>query len=261
MLERMLLYYPVREITDSPASIGLPFQEISVSTEDAIRLHGWYIPCAGAASTILIFHGNAGNIGHRVPWLEMLHRLQVHLLILDYRGYGHSDGEPSEKGLYRDATAAFEWWVRQNRGGQKLIVLGESLGGAVAVNLASRVRVDGLILQSTFTSAWDMAKTILPLGLLQPVIGVRLDSEGLIKGVSCPKLVIHGTRDEIVPFRLGVKLYEAAPPPKSFYEVESAGHNDLIWSAGPEYLVRISAFVSEVENHPESNERRDGKND
>ena len=121
--------------------------------------------------------------------------------------------------------------------------MGESLGGVVAVDLAARAPVAGLILQSTFTTAWDMAKTLLPVGLLQPLAGVHFDSAGKIAGIACPKLFIHGDRDEIVPFRLGQKLYELAPPPKDFYRVRGASHNDLPWVAGPEYVTRIRAFL------------------
>jgi hypothetical protein len=247
MLERMIVYYPAREVMDTPESIGLSFQDVFLETEDGVRLHGWYLPCAEAKNTLIIFHGNAGNIGHRVEWLGMLKSLALHILIIDYRGYGKSGGQPFENGLYRDASAAYGWWMREHSaGGQKLIVLGESLGGAVAVDLASRVRVDGLILQSTFTNAWDMAKTILPIGLVQPLLGVHFDSESKIRKVVCPKLFFHGTRDDIVPLRLGRKLYDAAMSPKLFFEIEGAGHNDLIPLGGTAYLERISNFLAEV---------------
>jgi fermentation-respiration switch protein FrsA (DUF1100 family) len=125
-------------------------------------------------------------------------------------------------------------------------LIGESLGGAVAIDLASRVPVGGIVLQSTFTTAWDMAKTIMPVGLLQPLTGVRFDSAAKIQEVSCPKLFIHGDSDEIVPFRLGKKLYELSPPPKVFYTVPGAGHNDLILVAGSEYSRRLQAFLSGI---------------
>ena len=248
-LERMLVYYPTRDVLDDPARIGLAFQDVFITTGDGVRLHGWFIPFAGARQTVLILHGNAGNIGHRVPWLGMLYGLRVNLLIVDYRGYGRSGGRPFEKGLYEDAVGTYLWWARNRSGSdQQLVLLGESLGGAVAVDLAARVRVDGLILQSTFTSAWDMAKTILPLGLLQPLIRVKFDSESKIRQITCPKLILHGSRDDIVPLRLGKRLYDAAMPPKDFCEFPLAGHNDLVWTAGPEYLERISEFLRAVES-------------
>jgi fermentation-respiration switch protein FrsA (DUF1100 family) len=214
---------------------------------DKVKLHGWFIPNEGARRTILILHGNGGNIEHRLSWISWLHNLGVHVFIFDYRGYGKSEGKPFEAGLYRDAQAAYDWWLRERQPkGEKLILLGESLGGAVAVNLAARVDPAGLILQSTFTSAWDMAKTMLPIGLLQPLINVHYDSAGAIGRIRCPKLFIHGTRDDIVPFRLGRKLYNLAPPPKSFYEVPDANHNDLVNVAGEEYFHRLRAFIASI---------------
>jgi hypothetical protein len=246
-LEQLLIYYPTRKVSEDPGSLGLRYQDIHLVTDDHVRLHGWFIPCEGAAATLLIFHGNAGNIGDRLAWIELLHKLGVHILIIDYRGYGKSEGEPFEEGLYRDARAAYNWWASENKPrGEKLVLLGESLGGAVAVHLAADVSPSGLILQSTFSSAWDMAKTMLPIGLLQPLVNVRFDSAKAIARVRCPKLIIHGTRDEIVPFRLGKSLFDLAPPPKSFYAVPEAGHNDLLWVAGSEYSRRLKAFLDGV---------------
>ena len=248
LLERMLVYYPTRAVMETPDSAGLTFKDIFPETEDGLRLHGWYLPCPGAQKTLMIFHGNAGNIGHRVEWLAMLKSLALNIMIVDYRGYGRSGGQPFEKGLYRDASAAYGWWKREgSEGGQKLILLGESLGGAVAVDLAARAHVDGIILQSTFTSAWDMAKTVLPMGLVQPLLGVHYDSQLKISKVACPKLFIHGTRDDIVPLRLGKRLYDAACSPKRFFEIEGAGHNDLILVGGAAYLDKIAAFLAEID--------------
>jgi fermentation-respiration switch protein FrsA (DUF1100 family) len=246
-LERMFVYFPTRQICENPESVGLRYQDIHLVTDDHVRIHGWFLPHEGAAGTILIFHGNGGNIGDRVAWLRMLHELGLHILIIDYRGYGRSEGKPFEKGLYRDAHAAYAWWtkVRKPRG-DRLILLGESLGGAVAVHLAANAAPAGLILQSTFTSARDMAKTLFPIGLLLPLAKVHYDSAGTISRVPCPKLIIHGSRDEIVPFELGKKLFDMAPSPKSFYAVQGAGHNDLPWVAGAEYLLRMKEFLSGI---------------
>jgi uncharacterized protein len=242
-LERHLLYYPSKEIEGDPSDRGLAYENLSILTEDGLRLHGWFVPCPGARRTLLILHGNAGNISHRIPWIEMLRGLEAHVLAIDYRGYGRSEGVPYEKGLYRDAGAAYAWWNERFRGtDQRLIVVGESLGGAVAVDLAARVPVAGLVLQSTFTSAWDMAKTMLPFGLLQPLMFIHFDSAAKIRHVASPKLFIHGNRDDIVPIRLGKRLFDAAPAPKEFYEVRGASHNDLLWVAGHDYTRRLSAL-------------------
>ena len=247
-LERFYVYYPTREVPGDPAMLGLAFQDVFPITEDGIKLHGWYVPYPDAATTLLIFHGNAGNIGHRLSWIDMLHRLRINVCLIDYRGYGRSEGRPFEQGLYRDATAAYRWWQHEHGSSkQRLVLLGESLGGAVAVDLAARVPVAGLILQSTFTSARDMAKSLFPLGLLQPLMGVHFDSASKIRAVLCPKLILHGNRDEIVPFRIGQKLFELAPDPKTFFEVPGAGHNDLIWVGEPEYSKRIAGFLAALQ--------------
>jgi uncharacterized protein len=247
-LERLFVYYPSRQLSADPGNVGLDFQDIAVVAEDNVKLHGWFVRSEGASRTIMIFHGNGGNIGDRVSWVRLLHDLGVHVFIFDYRGYGKSEGKPFEEGLYRDARAVYNWWVRERRPrGERLIIFGESLGGAVAVHLAARVPAAGLILQSTFTSARDMAKTMFPIGLLLPLTGVRFDSEKEIARVACPKLMIHGTRDEIVPFRLGNRLHDVAPHPKLFYPVPEAGHNDLVWVAGAEYSRHMRAFLSSIQ--------------
>ena len=247
VLERMFVYFPSKALEGDPSLLGLEYQDLKIVAEDGVRLHGWFIPQPGAQPTLLILHGNAGNISHRLGWIRLLRELNVHVMIIDYRGYGRSEGKPSEKGLYLDARAAYEWWKRERAaGGSKLVLIGESLGGVVAVDLAARVPVDGIVLQSTFTTAWDMAKTIMPIGLLQPLTGVRFDSATKIQGIGCPKLFIHGNRDEIVPFRLGRRLYDLAAPPKEFFAVPGAGHNDLIGTAGTEYLNRLRSFLEKI---------------
>jgi uncharacterized protein len=246
-LERLFVYYPIRQIREDPGTIGLSYQDVSLNTEDGVRVHGWFIPCEGARRTVLIFHGNAGNIGDRLSYIELFHELDTHVFIIDYRGYGKSEGKPFEEGLYRDATAAFSWWAKERQpAGEKLILFGESLGGAVAVNLAARVAPAGLILQSTFTSAKDMAKTNILFRLMFPLTNVRFDSATDIVRVACPKLVIHGTRDEIVPYRMGEILYERMASPKWFYSVPEAGHNDLLWIAGAEYGRQLRTFLSGI---------------
>jgi fermentation-respiration switch protein FrsA (DUF1100 family) len=255
-LERLFVYFPAGALQGDPSRIGLPYQDLSLVAEDGIRLHGWFVPHPAARCTFLLFHGNAGNISHRLPWIEMLHNLRANVFIIDYRGYGRSEGRPFEEGLYRDARAAYSWWDGNHPPqGNKLVLIGESLGGAVAVDLASRVPVDGLVLQSTFTSARDMAKTLFPIGLLLPLARIHFDSAAKIAAISCPKLVIHGNADEIVPFRLGKQLFDLAPPPKHFYEVPRAAHNDLLWVAGPEYISRLQAFLDVIESAPRPRSR------
>jgi uncharacterized protein len=246
-LERMFVFFPTRNLETDPSRIGLDYQNLSLTTEDGVRLHGWLVKHPEARCTFLAFHGNAGNIGHRLPWIELMHRVPAHVVLIDYRGYGKSAGRPREEGIYRDATAAYRWCVEHQPATPKGIVfIGESIGGAVAIDLEARFPAAGLVVQSTFTSAWDMAKTMLPIGLLQPLARIRFDSEAKLAKITCPVLLIHGDRDEIVPFRMGERLFEVAPGPKYFYRVPGAGHNDLLWVAGDEYTARLRDFVNRL---------------
>jgi len=246
-LERFFLYFPTQHLRYDPNAVGLDFQDINPVTEDNVKLHGWFVPCEDSNKTVLILHGNGGNIGDRISYLKMFHDLGVNVLIIDYRGYGRSEGKPFEEGLYRDARAAYDWWAGKRRQSDgNLILFGESLGGAVAVHLASEVSPSGLILQSTFTSAWDMAKTMFPIGLLQPLINVHFNSADAITRITCPKLFIHGDRDKTVPFRLGRELFDLAPDPKFFYPVPEADHNDLLFIAGSEYAQQLKLFLSRI---------------
>jgi len=244
-LERMFVYFPEKGLEVDPSTMGLPFLDVHATAEDGVGIHGWFFPRPGAPITLLILHGNAGNISHRLGWVQVLRALDAHIMIIDYRGYGRSEGKPFEEGLYLDARAAYEWWRGERATDKsKIILVGESLGGAVAVDLAAKVPVDGIILQSTFTSARDMASTMFPIGLLRPLMRIRFDSAAKIPLVRCPKLIIHGNRDEIVPYHLARKLYELAAPPKTFYEVRGAGHNDLLLISGAEYIPTLQAFLS-----------------
>jgi hypothetical protein len=223
------------------------------TTSDNVRLHGWYcapvqkkgdsfVPVA-ARMTVLWFHGNAGNLSHRYDMIRMLIGLPVNIFIIDYRGYGRSEGSPSENGLYLDARAAWDY-LTSGRGisPEKIILFGKSLGGVPAIDLATRVEPAGLIAQSSFTSAADVAAQVLPL---YPAMFLRtkMDSLSKVRNVTCPKLFIHSRADEVIPFKLGVKLFEAAPEPKEFYEVAGAPHNSTYLVGGKDYFNAIKRFV------------------
>ena len=222
-------------------------------TADGLRLHGWLcvpyrkskgelIP-VGTRMTLLWFHGNAGNLSHRYEMIRMLIGIPVQIFIIDYRGYGRSEGSPSEAGLYEDARAAWSY-LTSERGisPDRIIVLGKSLGGVPAVDLASKVEPAGLIVQSSFTSAADMAAAVLPF-YPRFLLRSKMDSASKIGSVRCPKLFVHSPADEIVPFALGRKLYERAPEPKEFYEVAGAPHNSTYIVGGKPYLEALRRFV------------------
>jgi fermentation-respiration switch protein FrsA (DUF1100 family) len=191
---------------------------------------------------MLFCHGNAGNVSHRLENVAHLLTAGFQVLLFDYRGYGHSTGQPSEKGLFEDAAAAWSALDDRADASRPRIIFGRSLGGAVAVDLASRVDADGLIIESTFTSIRSLARLFLPLPL--PDLPVKYDSLSKIGEISTPLLVVHGERDELVPFADGQALYEAAREPKSWFPIRGAGHNDTYVVGGKAYFSRLAAFAA-----------------
>jgi len=221
-------------------------------TSDGVRLHGWWArpgeaELGTADMVLLFFHGNAGNLSDRAELMMRLVRLPVQVFMIDYRGYGRSEGRPGEQGLYRDADAAWRH-VTHDRGGPptRVILFGKSLGGAVAIDLASRATPAGLIVESSFTSVPDMAAHHYPV-VPRALIRTRMDSLAKISGVRTPKLHIHSKADEVVPYELGLRLYEAAPKPKRFLEVEGAGHNETAELGGARYFEAIRSFVADCQ--------------
>jgi fermentation-respiration switch protein FrsA (DUF1100 family) len=249
-IDRQMIYFPDQELVSTPADVGLVYEDVDFTATDRTKLHGWYVP-GDSRTTLLWFHGNAGNISHRVDNILMLNRtLGVNIMIIDYRGYGRSQGSPSENGLYMDAEAAFEFLVSQKGvdSETELVLFGRSLGAAVAAELAVRHEVRGVILESGFTSVKDMAQRIypfLPMGLLINAVEARYDTISKIGNVNAPVMVLHGDRDEIVPFELGEELFEAASEPKTFYRIRGAGHNDTYHVGGESYFEALREFVSQ----------------
>lgn len=224
-LEKTSLFYPSRNISSFPDQAGLPYEDIFVTTKDGIKLQAWFIPQPKAKSTLIFFHGNAGNIGDRLEKIALFNQLGVNVLIISYRGYGNSEGSPSENGIYLDAQAAYDYLLsRTDINMDNIIVYGASLGGAPAIDLAFHRNVKALILDSTFTSAVDMAKVIYPF-IPRIFLSVKLDNASKMQKISCPKLIIHSEDDEIVPYSLGRKLFEISAEPKIFLDIEG-GHND-----------------------------------
>lgn len=211
-----------------------------ITTRDGIKLHGWFAAPPEAKLATLFLHGNAGNVTHRVQAILAIREAGSAVLVLDYRGFGKSEGSPSESGVTLDAEAALAWLQQRGFPPERVVLHGESLGTAVAVELATRTRCAGLVLEAPFTSASAVA------GAVVPVLGRTLisgfDSLSRIRRVKAPLLVIHGTRDEIIPFEMGQQLFAAANESKQFWAVEGAGHNDIAESAGAAYAARLKTF-------------------
>ena len=258
VFESRFIYLPVkypegdwREREPRAGERAARCEDVWLAAEDGVRLHAWFCaPGAGRAGApeaadraVLFLHGNAGNVSHRRAQIDALAALPAAVLIVDYRGYGRSEGSPSEQGLYRDARAAWEH-LTGARGfhPDRVVVFGESLGGAVAVDLAASVRPCALVLQSTFTSIADMAAEVMPF-VPRFVIRTKMNSLEKMARVRSPVLVAHSPADEIVPYKFGRQLYEAARGPKQFYEIKNAPHNATHDVGGADYYEAVRKFV------------------
>jgi fermentation-respiration switch protein FrsA (DUF1100 family) len=244
--ERKGFYFPVKEIVITPQDIGLRFEEVFFTASDGVRLCGWFVANPRAKETILFLHGNAGNISSRLEVIAFFKDLPANVFIIDWRGYGKSQGWPTEQGLYDDALSAYRCLVEE-RGlaPDSIVIYGKSLGGNIAVDLASKAEIKALICDSAFSSAHDMARIVFPILPAQYFLSVKFDALTKIAKVTCPKLIIHAREDEIVPFRLGKKLFAAAIEPKEFLEV-SGDHNQAIFADEETYLDTLRKFLQSL---------------
>lgn len=244
-----MVYHPHSSLVASPAGIGLEFEDVWLTTADKVSIHGWFVSSSAAPRRVLLFcHGNAGNISHRLDSLKIFHDLGLSVLLFDYRGFGRSQGKPSEVGTYLDADAVWEHLVTA-RGFAlgEIIVFGRSLGGAVASHVAAGRDAAALILESTLTSLPDLGAKFYPY-LHLPVRLLarhRYDNMEHLQRVRCPVLVVHSPQDELIPFAHGRALYAAAPEPKTFLEI-TGGHNHGFLVSGDVYIEGLRRFF---QNH------------
>lgn len=239
-----LVYFPdmAREINVTPKIYDLAFESVDIPTEDGETLHGWWVPARGPG-TVLLFHGNAGNISHRLDYLRMFNQLDHSVLIVDYRGFGRSTGSPSEEGTYRDASAAWRWLTQTRKlRPQDIVIAGESLGGAVASWLAAQHPPRALMLMSTFTSVPDLGAQIYPWLPVRLISRYSYDSVANLRKIRAPVLIAHSRDDEIVPFTHGKALFEAATEPKQFLELRG-GHNSGFVFSQEDWVRSVKAFL------------------
>jgi len=244
-IESHSLYFPMKKVTATPALAGLAFDDVYFMTSDHKRLNGWFLANDKAKFTVIFSHGNAGNISHRLEKVMMLNSLELNIFIFDYRGYGNSQGVPSEAGFYEDIKAAYSYLIKERKIAKENIILyGESIGGAVAIDLAQKVKPRAIIVEDTFTSIKDMVKIAFPF-MPRFVFLSRFNSLSKIKMVICAKLIIHSKDDEIVPFYLGEKLFNAAIPPKEFLALRGS-HNSAFLESKNQYLSAIQSFINKL---------------
>jgi len=237
------IYFPDRVLTSTPARAGLAYEAVTFMADDGVRLSGWYVPAPNARATLLFSHGNAGNISHRLESIRQFHSLGLDVFIYDYRGYGDSEGAPSEQGTYRDAEAAWRYLTETRQlAPQRLIYFGRSLGAAVASQLATRHPPRALIVEAAFTSVPDIGAEVYPWLPVRWLARLHYPTREHLRSVRAPVLVIHSRHDEIVPFHHGELLYTVANEPKMLLEIRG-GHNDGFLASGKRYTDGIEAFL------------------
>ncbi len=241
-LQGCMVYQPSKAVETDPRSAGMEFEEVWLVTSDIVRIHAWFVPARNASRTILFCHGNAGNISHRLHSISVFNRLGCNVLIFDYRGYGKSDGSPSEKGTYLDADAAYGWLMERGIQEKDIVVFGRSLGGAVAAETATGRNPGGLILESTFSSVPDMGAKLYPFLPVRLLCRIRYDTLSKMDRIKCPVLVVHSPDDEMIPFSMGRRMYDAANEPKSFLQIRGS-HNEGYFISSPEYENGLGHFI------------------
>lgn len=241
LFQERMVFFPSRESVVTPAAAGMRYEDVFLETPDFGSLHGWYLPADEPRGTVLFCHGNAGNISHRLETLTLLHGLRFNVLIFDYRGYGRSTGKPTEDNTYEDASLALAYLLSEKgESPSRIVLMGRSLGAAVAVHLAAKFSPAALIIESGFTSVPDLGKRIYPF-LPRFLARIRYDSMSRIAAIKCPILVAHSPDDEIIPYAMGRKLYEAAVGPKRFLEMRG-DHNAGFLVSGCAYIEGLELF-------------------
>lgn len=243
LLERRTVFLPVKEILISPGDYNLAYEDVYFLSGD-VKLNGWFVPSIQNKGTILFFHGNAGNIGDRVGKIILFHQLGLNVFIVDYRGFGRSEGRSTEQSMYEDAHVAYEYLLaRGDIDHSKIIIYGVSLGGVAAIDLAASREIPILIVDSSFSEAYDMAKLIIPF-VPRFLLSVKLDNIGKIDSIKAPKLFIHSLEDQTVPYHLGKKLYDAAPAPKQFLDIRGA-HTNVHMEDRHTFVNGVEKFLKE----------------
>lgn len=243
-----MIYFPSPTLAVTPREISLPYEDVTLTCEDGIKINAWYIPADPASATLIFCHGNGGNISHRLESIQQFHRLGLSVFIFDYHGYGASEGKPGEQETYQDAEAAWNYLTETKAiSSDSIIIFGRSLGGAVAVRLASRHQPKALVVESSFTSIADVAAHYYPFLPVRLLARVEYNSQKLVGQIKVPMLFIHSPDDDIIPFKIGRKLFESANEPKQFVQIHGR-HNDGYLNSDDEYMRGWREFLSRFES-------------
>ncbi|MFN0067009.1 MAG: alpha/beta hydrolase [Limisphaerales bacterium] len=252
LFERVAVYHPFRRMDGSPADVGLAFEDVWLTARDGVRIHGWFLPAptnapaVRARLAVVVAHGNGGNISHRLGLYGLLHRLGLNVLAFDYRGYGRSEGRPTEAGTYLDAEAASDWLEQRGFARGRIIAFGESLGGGVASELARRrPGLGGLVLQSSFTSIPDVGAERYPFLLPRLLARIRYDTRSKLPQLNLPVLILHGRGDTLIGFHHAEANFAAAAGPRWLHEI-AGDHNDPPDLDAAAYLAGWSGFLDAV---------------
>ena len=243
--DRMVFFpEPARPSDMTPAQAGVQVEDMFLTTSDGVKIHCWWAETAGAQRTVLYFHGNAGNLSLRLPTIGWLQQLPANVLAVDYRGYGKSEGQPTEEGVYRDGEAAYNYLVNERKiPPEQIVVLGQSLGTTVAVDVASKKPVGAVILEAGFPSAKRVAQVAMRLPGVWLVMRSDFNSGRKLKDVRAPVLVAHCRQDPVIPFVLGEELYAAANQPSRFVAYPGDCHEPVYQADPRDYAERLRAFL------------------
>ncbi len=244
IMQPKFLYSPLKGVVYTPGDLGLDFEDVVFQTGDGLQLSGWYIPRAGSEFTILYCHGNGGNMMHCLDSINIFYNLGLSCFIFDYRGYGLSEGRPTEQGTYLDAEAAYKFLTQTKKiPPENIILFGRSLGGSIAAHLAAKVEAGGLVVESSFTSYTDIGKKFYPYMPVRWFARFSYRTIDFIGDVRCPVMFVYSKNDEVIPFEFGPQLYEAANEPKEFVEIFGS-HNDGFLTSGEVYKQAWTKWIT-----------------
>ena len=244
-IENFYVFFPQSSFNITPGDLHLNYKEVSFYSQDKEKLHGWFFPTNMGEPVIVISHGNACNISHMLEYASLLIEKNLQVFLFDYRGYGKSAGTPSEKGIYMDAQAAYDYLINEEKIlPDNIVLFGQSIGAATAIDVAIKNHVRSIIIDGAFTSTKEMSKKIFPMNLISFLLPSNYNNLEKIGHITVPKLIIHGEDDEIVPFSMGKRLFEASRDPKYFYTIKGAGHNDTFVVGGEKYFQDLAYFIN-----------------